>query len=259
VKIAILGVGGLGGALARGLLARGGVDLVLCDRNEAKVAVFKDRARIVAEPSQAAIEADVIVLAVKPKSTAALAQTVATHARPDALIVSCAAGIPLSALPNGIPVARAMPSIGAAVGASTTGVCLGAGCVRPRDTERLRGVFGAVGQVREVGDESWLHPVTAVGASGPAFLLLAVEALVDAGVEQGLPRQDALAFARGALLAAAARLEDGAEPAIVRAQVTSPAGTTAAGLGVLERAGTRAAFQDAVRAACERSRDLSKG
>jgi pyrroline-5-carboxylate reductase len=89
--------------------------------------------------------------------------------------------------------------------------------------------------------------------------LLALEALVDAGVEQGLPRADALAFARGALLAAAARVGDGVEPAAVRATVTSPAGTTAAGLAVLERAGVRAGFLDAVRAATERSKELSKG
>jgi pyrroline-5-carboxylate reductase len=259
MKVTILGVGGLGSALAKGLsAARDGstpVSLTLCDRHPAKVAPFAAAARLVDDPATAVAEADVVLLAVKPKGTAGLAASLLPAMRPDALLVSCAAGIPLAAFDEERAVARAMPSIGAAKGASTTAVLLGPGCDRPRDLARLQAVFSAAGSVREVPDEVWLHAVTAVAASGPAFLLLAVEALADGAVEAGLPRADAVAYAASALRAAAARLDDGVEPQSVRALVTSPAGTTAAGLAVLERGAVRGVFLDAVRAAVARSRE----
>jgi pyrroline-5-carboxylate reductase len=249
VKVAIVGVGGLGSALARGLV---GHELVLCDRHPEKLAPFSS-ARIAAGPAEAAAGTDVVVLCVKPKFTAAVASQL--HAAPSTLVVSCAAGVPVSALAG--TAARAMPSIGAAKSASTTGVFLGPSCDAARDRPRLLSVFGALGPVREVMDEEKLHAVAAVTASGPAWMLLAVEALVDAGVESGLTRDDALAFARGALVAAAARLDEGVEPTSLRAHVTSPGGTTAAGLAALERGAVRAAFADAVRAAVARSQALA--
>lgn len=257
-KTAIIGVGGLGGALADGLLARG-TQLSLCDRHPEKLARFVGRAETHLEPAAAVVDAEVVVLAVKPKVTPSTCSLVAGTAPAGALVVSCAAGVPVQALPWGGPAARAMPNIGAARGASTTAVFLGPRTERARDLDRLGAVFGAVGTVREVPDEAWLHIVTAVAASGPAFLLLAVEALVDAGVEAGMPRADALAYASGALRAAAVRLEDDREPAALRAEVTSPAGTTAAGLAALEVGGVRAAYQEAVRAAVTRARELAHG
>lgn len=254
MKVAILGVGGLGSALAHGLVGK--VErLALSDRHPEKLHPFTGAATLIDDPVEAARGADVVVLAVKPKHTSDLARAVAPVLGPDALVVSCAAGVPVGALPGAA--ARAMPSIGASRGASTTAVFLGPRCVAERDRPRLHEVFAAVGTVREVPDEGWLHAVTAVAASGPAFLLMAVEALVDGGVEAGLPRADALAFAAGALRAAAARLDEGVEPAGLRALVTSPAGTTAAGLAALEKAAVRAAFLDAVRAAVARSRELA--
>lgn len=258
MKIAIIGVGGLGGALAEGLLARGAT-LSLCDRHAEKTARFVGRAETHLEPSPAVAGADVVVLAVKPKVTPRTCREIAARLGPATLVVSCAAGVPVAALDCPGPAARAMPNIGAARGVSTTGVFLGPRTERERDLSRLAEVFSAVGAVREVPDEAWLHVVTAVAASGPAFLLLAVEALVDGGVEAGLPRADALAYAAGALRAAAARLEEGAEPAGLRAEVTSPGGTTAAGLACLEARAVRAAYQEAVRAAVARARELAHG
>jgi pyrroline-5-carboxylate reductase len=255
VKVAILGVGGLGSALAHGLVGKVEA-LALSDRHPEKLTPFSGAALLTADPLEAARGADVVVLAVKPKATAELAAAISAAVAPGALLVSCAAGIPVSSLPGAA--ARAMPSIGASRGASTTAVFLGPRCVPERDRPRVVEVFAAVGKVREVPDEAWLHAVTAVAASGPAFLLVAVEALVDAGVEAGLPRTDALAFAAGAIQAAAARLDDGVEPANLRALVTSPAGTTAAGLAALEKGAVRAAFLDAVRAAVARSKELGK-
>src|SRR5574337_1002727 len=120
-KVAIIGVGGLGGALADGLLARG-VQTSLCDRHAEKLARFVGRAETHLEPGPAAAAADVVVLAVKPKVTAATCRQVAARVPVGALIVSCAAGVPVAALPYDGPTARAMPNIGAARGGSTTAV-----------------------------------------------------------------------------------------------------------------------------------------
>jgi pyrroline-5-carboxylate reductase len=266
MKVTIIGIGGLGSAIAAGLVgAVAAVDaagdeaiaLTLCGRREASIAPFAERARTTTDARRAVADADVVVLAVKPAHTPALLADVSSALAADAVVVSCAAGVPLSRLLGHAAVARAMPNIGALRAASTTALCLGTGCVVERDLPRLRRVFQAVGSVREVADEKALHAITAVGASGPAFVLLAIEALADGGVEAGLPRAEAVAWARGALLAAAARLDDGTEPQAIRALVTSPAGTTAAGLGQLEEHGARAAYLAAVRAAVARSRELA--
>jgi pyrroline-5-carboxylate reductase len=254
MKIAILGCGGLGGAIARGLARASTAELALCDRHPEKLAGLNGTVHT--STGRAVHGADVVVLTVKPKGIRALVQEIAPELAPGALVVSCAAGVPVSAIAvPGRGAARAMPNIGASVGASTTAVLLGPGCERDRDWPRLDALFAAIGTLREVHDENLLHVVTGVAASAPAWLLLVVEAIVDGAVEMGLSRTEALAYAKGALHAASARLDG--EPALVRAQVTSPGGTTAAGLARLEAGRVRAAFQDAVRAATARSRDLS--
>jgi pyrroline-5-carboxylate reductase len=257
MKVAIVGVDGLGGALARGL-SRSGIELALCDRHPEKLAAVDVRFATNADATTTVAGADVVLLCVKPKATVALASSLAPALLADALVVSCAAGVSTGALAAALPshaVARAMPNVGAAAGASATGVFLGPRCDGARDRARLRTVFDAVGSTHEVLDEELLHAITAVGGSGPAFVLVVIEALIDAGIEQGLARADALAFASGALRAAAARVADGTEPAEVRAQITSPGGTTAAGLARLEERAVRAAFLDAVRSATARSRE----
>src|SRR5688572_20876064 len=139
MKIAILGVGGLGSALARGLVREvraGRASLALSDRNADKLAPFAQDAKLFADPVEAAKDADVALLCVKPKGTAALAAQLTLA--PDALLVSCAAGVAVSSLAGAFAggVARAMPSIGAAAGASTTAVFLGPRCVPDRDGPR---------------------------------------------------------------------------------------------------------------------------
>ncbi len=261
MKVTIIGVGGLGQALASGLLEAGtDIDLTICARRPGGLEPFAGRARLLFDTRDAVDDADVVVLAVKPKGTPELLQHLASALPSDAVVVSCAAGVSLARLEGHEVVARAMPNIGAQARASTTALCFGPGCLLSRDRPRLTQVFAAVGSVREVGDESQLHVVTAVGASGPAFVLLACEALADAAVEQGLSRNEALAWSRAAVVAAAARLGndgDNIEPQVIRSLVTSPAGTTAAGLAALETHTVRAAFADAVRAATRRSRELA--
>ncbi len=261
LQLTIIGVGGLGRALAAGTvdnIAGGAADiaLTLCARRPGCLDAFAGSARVVYDVEAAVVGADVVVLAVKPKDTVAVLRQLQPTLSPTTLVVSCAAGVSLSRLTAMSAVARAMPNLGALRGVSTTAICLGPTDDQARDRARLHLVFGAVGTVKEVLDEQQLHAITAVAASGPAWLLMAVEALVDGAVEQGVARADALVWARGALLAASARLDDGVEPLSVRAQVTSPGGTTAAGLAILEQAGLRSAIQRAVAAAVDRSRAL---
>lgn len=264
LSVLLVGCGGLGGALARGLGQVPGIELTLLDRTPDKAERLRahaPRARIAHDLASAVARVEVAVFAVKPRGVAAALSEAAQHCRPGTLLVSCAAGVSLAALEavrQGSAVARVMPNVGAAHQACTTGVLLGAGCEESRDFQRIEAIFGAVGQVRRLRDEAHLHAVTALSGSGPAFLLLALEAMEDAGVAQGLTREEARFFAGGACRAAAALVAEGIhEPASLRAQITSPGGTTIAGLAELEMRAARGAFLSAVSVASERSRSLS--
>ena len=201
------------------------------------------------------------VIAVKPGDVAAACATVGpTGGR----VLSIAAGVRLAeleaALPpdtpvEPVPVVRAMPNTPALVGAGAAAI---AGGSRAGDGDLIwaEEVLGAVGLVVRVG-EPLLDAVTGLSGSGPAYVFLVAEALVEAGVLVGLPRPVATELAVQTLLGSArllAESDDG--PEALRAAVTSPGGTTAAGLRALEQAGVRAAFLDAVVAATERSREL---
>lgn len=263
LRVALIGCGGLGGALARGLGWRPELDLTLADLNAEKAHALIDgasRARVAPSAEEAARDADIVVLAVKPHQMVAVMSAIGKTVGADALLVSCAAGLPLAAMEKArgkAALARAMPNVGASVGACTTAAVLGAGCEEQRDIDRLEAVFGVVGEMRVVRDEQNLHPITALSGSGPAFALLALEAMEDAGVAAGLSREDARFFARGAFSAAAALGQDTeVPPAAIRARITSPGGTTIAGLLKLEETGARAAFIAAVQAATRRSKEM---
>ncbi len=202
--------------------------------------------------------ADGVVLAVKPADLpAACAGVVA--ARP-ARVLSIAAGVPLSRLEEwlgDLPTVRAMPNTAALVGAGAAAIAPGP-LASPADLEWAEGVLGSVGLVVRVTEKS-LDAVTGLSGSGPAYVFLIAEALVDAGVLVGLDRVTSAALTRQTLLGAARLLDESEElPEALRAAVTSPGGTTAAGLRVLEQRAVRAAFLDAVVAATERSAELGR-
>jgi pyrroline-5-carboxylate reductase len=172
--------------------------------------------------------------------------------------VSIAAGVRLAALEAAlgrVPVVRAMPNTPALVGSGVTAIAPGS-LAGEEDLAWAEEVLGAVGRVVRVG-EPLLDAVTGLSGSGPAYVFLVAEALIDAGVLVGLPRDLSTTLAVQTLLGAARLLaETGDTPEALRAAVTSPGGTTAAGLRALEAAGVRAAFLDAVTAATERSKEL---
>ncbi len=206
--------------------------------------------------------ADTIFLAVKPQHAPALLGDVAHAVQPGHLLVSIMAGVSTSMLESWVPeatrVVRVMPNTACLVGASASAIARGAHATD--DDERwVLEIFGAVGHAVAV-DESLMDAVTGLSGSGPAYVYTLIEAMADGGVAEGLPRETALALAAQTALGAAKMvLESGEHPAVLRDRVTSPAGTTAEGLAVLEAKGVRDAFAQAVRAAARRSKSLGEG
>ena len=255
MDLLIVGGGRMGAALLGGLLAAGRSpsSLGVC---EALPAARDDLASrfpgvaVSAEP----VAADGVVIAVKPGDVAAACGAVSAKR-----VLSIAAGVTTAtleaALPTGTPVVRAMPNTPALVGAGASAIAAGA-AASDDDLAWAEDVLGAVGEVVRV-PEALLDAVTGLSGSGPAYVFLVAEALIEAGVLVGLPRDVARTLAVQTLLGSARLLaETGEAPEALRAGVTSPGGTTAAGLRVLEQAGVRAAILDAVSAATERSRAL---
>lgn len=200
-----------------------------------------------------------VVLAVKPGQVPAVCSAIAPG-RPTR-VLSVAAGVPTAtieaALGLPVPVVRAMPNTPAVVGAGASAIAGGAHA-GPDDLAWATGILGAVGTTVTV-DEPLLDGVTGVSGSGPAYVFLLAEALIDGGVLVGLPRPVARDLAVQTLLGAARLLaETGEPPEALRAAVTSPGGTTAAALRALERGGLRSAVLDAVSAAAERAAALGR-
>jgi pyrroline-5-carboxylate reductase len=199
------------------------------------------------------------VIAVKPNDVEAACSAVAEAGCER--VLSIAAGVTLGrlqdALGGDIPVVRAMPNTPALVGAGAAAIAGGA-TATDDDLAWAESILAAVGTVVRL-PEHLLDAVTGLSGSGPAYVFLVAEALIEAGVLVGLPRDVSAALATQTLLGASRLLtETGDTPEALRAMVTSPGGTTAAGLRVLESAGVRAAFLDAVSAATDRSKELGQ-
>lgn len=203
---------------------------------------------------------EVILLCTKPHDALAALRQVADAMENPALVISIAAGLTLDALEQAAGrhrVIRAMPNTPALVGHGAAAYCLGAAATRD-DADRAAGLLGSVGLAIEV-PERLMDAVTGLSGSGPAYIYLVIDALADGGVRMGLPRADALKLAAQTVLGAAAMvIETGEHPAALKDMVTSPGGTTIAGLAELERHGLRSAMIEAVVAATRRATELGK-
>jgi pyrroline-5-carboxylate reductase len=262
IELLVVGGGKMGEALLGGLLAAGmyepaqlGVVEVDAARREALRTRFVDVA-----VHDAPVAASAAVLAVKPQHCEAAAA--ALGALGVRRLLSIAAGVTLERLEAAAGadarVVRAMPNTPALVGAGAAAIAAGAGATDD-DLAWAEQVLGAVGTVVRV-PEAMLDAVTGVSGSGPAYVFLMAEALIAAGIDAGLPHEVSDALVRQTLLGAARLLaETGDDPAVLREAVTSPGGTTAAGLAVFEDAAFRALVRDVVAAATERSRELGRG
>ncbi|MBW4690253.1 MAG: pyrroline-5-carboxylate reductase [Lyngbya sp. HA4199-MV5] len=218
--------------------------------------------QVTAENS-AAVEAEVLLLAIKPQifSVVAAGMEKALAARSSPLLVlSILAGTPLSKLEAAFPeqpVIRAMPNTPATVGAGMTAIAPGTHA-QPQHLAQARQLFEAVGEVVEV-PETAMDAVTGLSGSGPGYVALVIEALADGGVAAGLPRSIALQLALQTVKGTAQLLQESKQhPGQLKDQVTSPGGTTIAGVATLERAGLRSALIEAVLAAYGRSQELGR-
>ncbi len=261
--LALLGGGRMGEALVSGLLDAGweAEALIVAEIDPERRRQLEQRfpeVRIAPSPAWAAAEADVVVVAVKPGDVPDALEQCLTTLKADALVLSIAAGVTLETLEAAVPdrpVVRAMPNTAALVRKGAAAVAAGR-LAHEAHLELAERVLGAVGVVVRV-PESLLDAVTGLSGSGPAYVFLVAEAMTEAGVLVGLPRDTAVTLVQQTLVGASTLLAEGHEgPEALRAAVTSPGGTTAAGLARLEARGVRAAFLEAIEAATHRSREL---
>jgi pyrroline-5-carboxylate reductase len=204
---------------------------------------------------------DVVVLAVKPQVIDKVLEGASGDFRPGQLVISVAAGVPVAAiesrLADGVHVVRSMPNTPATVDAGATAIAPGTFATEA-DLEVARKLFAAVGRVVTL-DESLLDAVTGLSGSGPAYVMLMIEALADGGVKVGLHRDTALLLAAQTVFGSAKLLlETGEHPGRLKDMVTSPGGTAIAGLHTLESGGLRRTLIDAVEAATARSQALGE-
>ncbi|MHA7837983.1 MAG: pyrroline-5-carboxylate reductase [bacterium] len=264
VQVGFIGCGAMAQALAGGLVEAG----LAPDRLLASDPFPAARARIetalgikaVEENAEVVARSDVVVIAVKPGLVASTLKDLDPAICERPLWISIAAGVSLGQLRQALPAAarvvRTMPNTPALVGAGATAYFPGPG-LDETDLARVEAVLRAAGWCWRAPNEALLDAVTGLSGSGPAYVFLILEALADAGVRQGLPRDVARELATRTVLGAAKlALETGTHPGALKDQVTSPGGTTIAGIAQIESHGVRAAFYDAVAAAADRSRAL---
>lgn len=267
-RLAIIGAGNMGRALATGLRGAGlltPADLVIADKNQA---VAEALARDVGGPltasnAVACAQARTIVLCVKPRDTADVLNDLMSHGALShaPLLISIAAGVTLSALEtatgHALPVIRAMPNMPCLIGAGMTVLSCGERVTAAQLAE-ARALFESVGRCM-VLEERQLDAVTATSACGPAFAFLVLEALIEGGVQCGLPRAAATELVAQMMLGSAEMvLRTGTHPAALRNEVTTPAGCTMAGLLELEDGRVRFALVRAVEAAWTKAAELGR-
>ncbi len=265
-RLAIIGSGQMGRALIGGLVRAGVTSSEAIVATDVRPEALKHVREAWGVPTtrdnaSAVRESDVVVICVKPQTSGRLLAEIAPAVRRDHLIISIMAGIPTGLIAKrlGQPVAvvRAMPNIAALVGEAVTAIAAG----RHAAGEHLRqaeAVFSAVGRV-EVVEENLMDAVTGLSGSGPAFVYTIIEALTEGGVMMGLSREVAARLSAQTVLGAAKMVrETELHPAILRDQVTTPAGTAIAGIYSLESDGLRPMLINAVRSATKRSGELSE-
>lgn len=254
----------MGEIFASGLLRAGWAtdDISLVTRRDARVRELQYSTGVTAtlSLSEGAKDKDVVLIAVKPKDVPAVLQEIAPVVDASQTVISIAAGVPLgtfeAALP-GVPVIRAMPNTPSAVDLGMTAFTVG-GHATERDIDRATVILGAVGETIELS-EDLLDAVTAVSGTGPAYVFLLAESMIEAAIREGLPHHAAEKLVHQTLWGAGALLAASDKSAFrLRGEVTSPGGTTAAAMHVLEDGGFRALMEDAIQAAAKRSKDLGK-
>jgi pyrroline-5-carboxylate reductase len=264
LTVGFIGAGRMATALAQGLISAEFVSadrVIATDVVPAALASFAEQtgARVVESTSAVVNDSDVVFLAVKPQQMAHVLNGLSTLLEDRHLIISIAAGLPLStyesALGTNRRVIRVMPNTPCLVGACAAGFSTG-GSATAEDSKLVEAMLETVGVAVQV-EEKLLDAVTGLSGSGPAYVYQIIEAMSDGGVRVGLPRDIATKLAAQTVLGAATMvLETGQHPGALKDAVTSPGGTTIAGIHALEAGGLRGTLMDAVQAATERSKEL---
>ncbi len=262
-KIGFIGGGNMAEALIKGVTGATfpAASIMVAEPRSQRRAELQERYGVAAaaDNDQVVRECDVIILAIKPQLVKEVMPELAAAFTGEKLLISILAGVPALALEeyfDGSPrVVRVMPSTPALVGAGAAGISPGR-FATPDDLVLTEQLFDSVGLARVVPEKE-MDAVTGLSGSGPAYVYTVIEALADGGVQQGLPREVALALAAQTVLGAARMvLETGEHPAVLRDRVCSPGGTTIAGVAALEEGKLRATLMQAVSRATRRSREL---
>jgi len=265
-KLGVIGAGRMGEAIIRGLLAAGlKPDLLLVfDPDRDRQVYLRDEYRIRVARGNADLvkDCEVVILAVKPQVMEEVLKEIGPAVKKkNPLLISVAAGIRLHTLAEHLGaksrLVRVMPNSPALVGEGVSAYYAG-GSLQKGDRGLVKAILSAFGRVVEVDKEEMMDAVTGLSGSGPAYVFLAVEALADGGVKMGLPRELAVALAAQTVVGAGKMvIETGKHPAELKDMVTSPGGTTIAGLTALEQGGFRGLLIKAVEDATKKSRELA--
>jgi pyrroline-5-carboxylate reductase len=267
-KLALLGCGKLGTILLQAFLERGLVDkddIIATVQHADKcksLSESMDGVTFSTDNRAAAAAAPIVLICVKPQATPQLLEEIASALKPNTLVISIVTGVTLPFLQQhlgkDIAVIRAMPNTPAMVGAAMTALAAGAGTL-PEQLATAQRLFESVGRVAVV-DEKHMDAITALSASGPAFVFVILESLAEAGVKVGLPRELATTLSAQTLFGAAQlALKTGHHPALLKDAVTTPAGCTIEGLIELEKGGLRVTLINAVIKTAMRARELMTG
>ncbi|MFJ7933841.1 pyrroline-5-carboxylate reductase [Sporosarcina sp. NPDC096371] len=263
-KIVFIGAGSMAEAVIAGIVKRGAIEpqqvYVMNKSDDDRLISLQQKygISIVCKDKEALKTADLVVLATKPKDIHLAMADIRPHLATQAAVLSVIAGVSIQTLENGLgarPVARSMPNTSATIGKSATGVAMN-NAVDDTMRKHFLGLLEAIGLVKEVKEDD-LHAVTALSGSGPAYVYYLAEALEEAAIAKGLSKDVARSLIIQTLEGAAAMMKDtGTEPAELRKNVTSPNGTTEAGLKALEGRLFKEAIGDCIEKATTRSREL---
>ena len=265
MKIGFIGAGAMAEAMVSGILQNkiaGAEEVFLSDHKAARCQYLAEKYHVTAAVgSENFIRlVDILFLTIKPQAAQAAMEEIKGQVRPGTILVSVVAGLTTGAVEEYFPVQpviRVMPNTPVAVGEGMSALALGKNAAASHG-ETIETLFNAVGKALVV-KESAMDAVTGLSGSGPGYGFVIIDALADAGVQAGLPRSTAITLAAQTLLGAAKMvLATGEHPAVLRDKVTSPAGTTIAGVRVLEQRAVRAALIDAVQAAADKSKAMGK-
>jgi pyrroline-5-carboxylate reductase len=264
MKLGLIGCGFMGEAMLSATIARGVVqpdDVFVAEINEERCSIVHKahKVRTTSAPEEAIQGADIVIFAIKPQEFDAAAHRLEGKFSREQTIVSIMAGVPVDRIARSLrhaSIVRVMPNTPAAVGEGIS-VWIATPEVDEATRKQVGAILGAMGREVYVEDEKYMDMATSLSASGPGFVFLLLEAFIDAGVHIGFKRNVAEMLALQMFIGSLKYAEaTGKHPAALRNEVTSPGGTTAAGLITLEAAGVRGAIIDAIEAAYERSKEL---